>query len=106
MSTKDFADALIGLICLAQKELPFHSAIGFQPKADKLVKKFLKEFPLPSAHSEDFLTPRDEFAKAAMQGEFSTLADPNCRGMGDWNELAARAYRCADAMLKAREVKA
>jgi hypothetical protein len=44
-------------------------------------------------------TLRDEFAMAALQG---LLADG---GGESWEKDAANAYKAADAMLKAREVK-
>ena len=62
--------------------------------------------PQPSEVSEDFLSVRDEFAKAAMQGEFSSLADPQVTGIGDPAKLADRAYAIADAMMVERAKRA
>jgi hypothetical protein len=47
-------------------------------------------------------TLRDYFAAKAMQGEFSSLADPDIHGMGDAGKVAERAYIMANAMLAAR----
>jgi len=45
---------------------------------------------------------RDDFAGLAMQG---LLSDPGWRQDMDFNETANAAFRQADAMMKAREVK-
>ena len=59
----------------------------------------------PSQHSNGFystgegMTLRDYFAAAALQGILAT------GGGASWDDDATHAYLCADAMLKAREVK-
>ena len=41
-----------------------------------------------------------------MQGEFSSLADPQVTGIGDPAKLADRAYAIADAMMVERAKRA
>jgi hypothetical protein len=57
-------------------------------------------FPTPAGiQHNDGMTLRDFFAAAALQG---LMADG---GGTSWDDDAKAAYRAADAMIKAREVK-
>lgn len=57
-------------------------------------------FPTPAGiQHNDGMTLRDYFAAAALQG---LMADG---GGTSWDDDAKAAYRAADAMIKAREVK-
>jgi hypothetical protein len=103
MSTKDFVAQLIGLICMAQKELPYQTATSFQDKAEDLVGRFLKEFPSP--HSEDFLDVHDHFMLAAVQGQMAYQGLEGCGSDEGCKDVAVWADEMATACMKRREAR-
>ena len=74
------------------------------PDPTKMINDGGPAFPRTGADGhtspQSGMTLRDYFAAAALQG---LLADNG--GGGSWDSDALNAYKAADAMLKAREVK-
>jgi hypothetical protein len=55
-------------------------------------------FPTSQIADSDGMTLRDYFAAKAMQGDFNAGVSDN-----EFDAVAKRAYKAADAMLKARD---
>ena len=60
-----------------------------------------KAFPNPHLRDDSGITMRDYFAAKAMQAILNE--DPNYHQKYQFLDLADFSYKCADAMLKARE---
>jgi hypothetical protein len=60
-----------------------------------------KAFPNPHLRDDSGITMRDYFAARAMQAILNE--DPNYHQKYQFLDLADFSYKCADAMLKARE---
>jgi len=60
-----------------------------------------KAFPNPHLRDDSGITMRDYFAARAMQAILNE--DPNYHQKYEFLDLADFSYKCADAMLKARE---
>lgn len=118
MSTKDFAELMVdNLIAAAERYAvsnPMDDFLTLKREAlEQHRQDVIQALRVPSPHSEDL---RDGFAKAALHGLLASAPDSVCESKtpdgieAERREYAAleakSAYRYADAMMKAREVKA